>query len=121
MVTLGLFAEIYEFTSRLVNRIPFDKGVQIKIDLVGTVNRKLFFADSLMNIDDHFSSMPKITFEKTYSLNDIMMNTLDSALDCCIYFFERFNWKKISIDFLKNELYKYVNKKPPQSSIKKKL
>jgi hypothetical protein len=102
--SLYTFAEIYEFTNRLVHKAPFENGVQIKIDLVGTENRKLFVNDPLMSIDDYFSRIPEITFERTYSLNDIMMNNVDSTLDCCIYFFERFNWQEIPIDFLKKRI-----------------
>ena len=113
--SLYSFIEIYEFISRLIKYPPYEIGLKIKIDLIGVKDRKLFFHDPIRHLDaDYNAKIQKIIFEKEYLFEDLVSNLHQNTLECCIHFFERFNWKKINRNFLESELNKFLGKKKSQ-------
>jgi len=110
--SLYTITEIFEFTSQLIKKAPFESGIKISIDLVGTNNRMLFFYDIRRSLNgDYICKIPNIIYEKEFSFDDFRINSKKYAIECCVYIFEKFNWDKIPSDFLVDEQKKFLGKK----------
>lgn len=121
--SLYTFAEIFEFALRLVQKISIKSDIQLKIDLVNTMDRKLFLYQQHQTpfLDDNYvSKIPEISFNGKYTYDDFLSKSPELSFNCCVYFFERFNWDKIPKDFLRKELYKYISRIPPEKMKKSK-
>lgn len=115
--TIFTIAEIFEFTNRLLKKAPIENGIEINIKLTGTKDRKLFCYGNNMNIGGNYvSTLEEIEYKNNFSLKDFLINNTEIALNCCFYFFERFNFDRIPKVLLRTEMYKYVSKKPPEKT-----
>jgi len=103
--TLYTLTEIYEFTSRLAQKNLFDTGLYLSIELHGMKNRKLvilnrqrfpLFEDYICQILD---DMPR---SFTLQAGEIISRGSELALQHAIWVYERFNWRKPSIEVLKD-------------------
>jgi hypothetical protein len=110
--SLYSITEIFEFISKYIQKVPFESGIKIKIDLKGTKDRKLFFYDLRRYLDrEYICKIPEITYENTFSFEDFLSNSQKYAIDCSIYIFERFNWENVPREILNNEQKAFLGKK----------
>ncbi|MBI4765929.1 MAG: hypothetical protein HY787_15235 [Deltaproteobacteria bacterium] len=105
--------EIFEFLSRLAQRKIFEEGVDVKISLNNTKDRKLILLDPTRGplFEEYKSGLEKIEFSRLYTKEETITKSEEIALKVVLYFFERFNWDKPSIDIIKNDQKKLINRK----------
>src|SRR5207248_1641499 len=104
--------EIYEFASRLAAKNIFGNDMHITVTLHGMKNRTLvvtdsrrkFFADYTCRIDD-------LPFAKTVTVEKMMAESADLALENIQWFFERFNWSQVPVDSIKNDQRKLLERR----------
>jgi len=95
--------EIIEFTSRLAIKEVFGDAIEINIELFDTEYRKLFFWNSSRFLSqNHICNNPKISIKRTYSINQIIGNSTEIAMNLALYIFEKFNFNT-SPEVFKND------------------
>jgi hypothetical protein len=91
--------EIMEFLSRLYKAGLYQQGVYVKISLNNTKERQLASFDAFRRL-----STPRvvhdntITFEKTYTPDDLTQSGRDLAIEPLLKFYELFDLADISVD-----------------------
>lgn len=110
--SLYSITEIFEFITKYIQKTSFESGIKIKIDLEGTMDRKLFFYDPRRRLHrEYICKIPEITYENTFSFEDFLSNSQKHAIDCSVYIFESFNWDNVPKEFLNNEQEAFLGKK----------
>jgi len=109
--SLYTFTEIFEFALRLIQKTAIESGIYLGITIVGTTGRKLFFYDPARGGEtDYVAKINEISYKKKFSTKEFLSNSQKHAIDCCMHFFERFNWEKISREFLETEQNRLIGR-----------
>lgn len=97
--------EIYEFTSRLIQRGLYSNGAKVHINLCNTAGRKLWISDPMRAdfIQDYKTADRELDFEKSYSKNDLTVNAATCSYECIVHFFKRFGWSKPNEEVIKKD------------------
>jgi len=112
LMTLFSVTEIYEFASRLAEKVLFDKGLQLTIELHGMRNRRLMFLDPRRSLfDEYICVVNDLPHTQTMSTEEILGKGHDLALDHTVWIFERFNWRSPHIrEILKEDQRKFLER-----------
>jgi len=110
--TLYRITEIYEFAMRLAQKSIFQSGLSIKISIKGVKNFQLFFWDRLRVLHDaYISGIDEINFESVMTIDDLLANGHDEALNKAISVFERFNWNNPPQNILAEDQKKLLERR----------
>jgi len=110
--TLFRITEIYEFASRLAERKLFDEALYLNIELHGMKNRRLIFLDRRrIFFHDYICGINSLPHSNTISIEDILGNAHDLALDHAIWIFERFNWDSPPREVLKEDQKRFLERR----------
>jgi hypothetical protein len=91
--TLFRISEIYEFTARLIEAKLIDSYVELSIRLINTKKRELFFCDySRPAFVYHICKDSEIEYSEKKSVNKILGNTSNLAIDAASFIFSFFDW-----------------------------
>jgi len=112
--TLYKLTEIFEFASRLAQKHLFDSGLYTKKELNGMRGRRLKIFDrrraSLLEgyVCRVVDVLPK---EWLLEVEEIIDQSHDLALNHAIWVYERFNWRKLSIEVLKEAQVRFLERR----------
>jgi len=106
------FTEIYEFAARLAEKGIFDEALSLNVELHGMQNRKLIRFESWRPMfEDHRCAIETLPYQKIISVDEILGGASDLALDHVLWVFERFNWRRITKEILKEDQKEFLHKK----------
>jgi len=112
LLTLYRITEIYEFASRLAQTGLFNNNLYVSIELHGMLNRQLVFLETGRQLfREYRCSIKNISYERKISVDEIVSNTHELALNHTVYVFERFNWFSPPKDVLREEQKKLLERR----------
>lgn len=105
--------EVFEFLSRLTQNGIYEEGVLVSIKLCNTKDRELWVSDPMRGplYGQYKTSADNIEFTKEYSAGDIIGNPSKNALECIIYFCDRFGWHRPPIEVFEKDQEKLLSGK----------
>ena len=111
--TVYLLTEIFEFLSRIAKQGIYKEGVEIKIELINTENRKLFIFDPMRAgfLEDYKTADSKLSYQKTLSEEEIIEKSKDSSLEAILWFIDRFGWKNPNVTSIKDMQQKLLERR----------
>jgi hypothetical protein len=111
--TLYSVTEIFEFATRLAQKKVFGRGVNIRISLHGMEGRQIISFDIRRWIGRPvFVCREKnISFEKKISVEGLVAQGHQTALDTVVGIFEMFNWLNVQKEVLKEDQKKFLEKR----------
>ena len=91
--SLYTITEIFEFASRLAARKIMVPGASIQIELQNMVGRKLTYWGFDDHIRDNYvAELETISYEATYSTQELIGRSAEAAVKAATYVYERFGW-----------------------------
>jgi len=111
--TVYLLTEIFEFLSRIAKQGIYKEGVEIKIELINTENRKLFIFDPMRAgfLEDYKTADSKLSYQKTLSEEEIAEKAKDCSLEAILWFVDRFGWRNPNITSIKDMQQKLIERR----------
>ena len=111
--TVFRVTELFEFLARLIGQQVYKEGVNVKITLSKTNNRKLTILDPGRTRlwGDYIARISEIIFEKEYVEQEIKEKSKDLALDAIVFIFQRFNWNNPPIEVIKSDQKRLLERK----------
>lgn len=96
--------EIYEFAARLAAKNLFGNDLIISVELHGMKNRTLINTDPLRGKlpRDYTCRIDNLPYSRTVSVELLLAESSDLALENILGFFERFNWHDVPVNIIKN-------------------
>lgn len=96
--------EIYEFAARLASKNVFGSDLQITVELHGMKDRTLVLTDPRrVPPDDYTCKLDDLPYSKTVSVETMLAKSSELALENILWFFERFNWRRMPTGVIKND------------------
>lgn len=109
MSTLYTFTEIYEFAVRLAKRGVFDSFLNVSTTLHGMKDRRLVTLDVTRFLNDNYvCSAEKISLCREITVEEVIGQGNEFAVDDTLKVFEHFNWFKAPKRVFKEEQDKYL-------------
>ena len=111
--TVFLLTEIFEFLSRIAKQGIYKEGVEIKIELINTENRKLFIFDPMRAgfLEDYKTADSKLSYQKTLNEEEIIEKSKDCALEAILWFIDRFGWRNPNVTAIKDMQQKLLERR----------
>jgi hypothetical protein len=111
--TIYRTTEIYEFTARLAAKNIFGNDLQITVELHGMKSRTLVLTDpSRGPLDnDYTCRLDDLPYSKTVTVETMLAEPSELALENILYFFERFNWDRIPIEVIKEAQRRFLERR----------
>lgn len=110
LMTLYTVTEIFTFASRLASNKIYDKMLHISLKLKNTNNRSLIFEDQFRTLfGDYRSKINEISIAKDITVEDILANSPNLAMDVTVEIFHKFSWLSQDIKkVLKDDQEKFL-------------
>lgn len=111
--TTYLMTEVFQFISRLVSEHIYDEGVRISIALHNTEGRELFVDgyNRAPLFHERKTGAKEIKYTKELTVEEILADPVDLALQVIIYILERFGWDPPNIEAIKSDQQKLIERK----------
>lgn len=112
--TLYRITEIYEFAARLASKKVIPYRLSVEIELHGMKDRTLVLTDPMRApllelYTCKVDSLPQPA--RVVSTAELLERSSEFALESIIWFFERFNWRDIPTDILRNDQRKLLERR----------
>ena len=91
ITTIYTVTEIHEFLARLAIQRLFDEGCELQISLRNIQNRGLSFSSPERSLsNEYFTRNPVVSFERTYSRDELLADSKGWARECARLIFAQF-------------------------------
>lgn len=111
LYALFTLTEIFEFASRLVSQGIITSDISISITLFNVLDRRIYSSELRPLFNIYKSKEERIDFNKEFKIDDFILNHNQFAVDAAIYFFHRFQWLGCSLELLREEQKKLIEKR----------
>jgi hypothetical protein len=103
--TIYRVTEIYEFAARLAAKDIFTSDLSITVELHGMKDRGLVVTGHMRAplMENYICGVDDLPYSKTVSLDALIAQTSELALDNLLWFFERFNWQSIPVQVIRDD------------------
>ena len=104
--TVYRVTEIYEFAARLAAKEIFRSDLSITVELHGMKERVLVVTGHMRAplLENYTCKLDDLPYPpKTVSLETLLAQASDLALENILWFFERFHWQSIPVHVIKND------------------
>ncbi len=103
--TVYRVTEIYEFAARLAAKDLFSSDLSITVELHGMKGRGLVVTGHMHAplLTNYICGVDDLPYSKTVSLEALLAQASELALENVVWFFERFNWQNIPVDGIRND------------------
>ena len=102
--------EIFEFSARLAQKLKLDSPISLKIGLVGIGGRLLTKERAPFWKSPYLASQPYLEYPREIPLDALIGDTSNLAIECALWFFERFGWFDPPIAKLKSDQHKLLTR-----------
>lgn len=103
--TVYRVTEIYEFAARLAAKGIFRSDLSITVELHGMKDRGLVVTGHMRAplLDNYICGVDALPYSKTVSLEALLAQASELALESLLWFFERFNWQSIPVHTIRDD------------------
>lgn len=105
-------SEIFEFTTRIAQTGRLGTDFKLTIELRGMNGRRLVSLDRDFRLSyGYICEIESIPYERTYSVEDFLVNSATYALEHAIWLYERFNFNNPPREVLRSTQEKFLKGK----------
>jgi hypothetical protein len=95
--------EMFEFAARLAQASFYLEPVEMAIRLADVQGFVLIQSGNRLLRDVYRASVPELTYLKTLTPAELVASASDAAIECILWFFERFGWLNPSVDAIRSD------------------
>jgi hypothetical protein len=103
--------EFFEFAARLAQAQVYTDPVTINISINGIQGFMLAAEDRMWWSADFVARQPDFRYEKTLTPAELVASAAEHAIECTVWFFERFGWLKPNIDAIRTDQQKLLTRR----------
>lgn len=100
--------EYFEFAARLAQAQIYVEPITIAVSLKGVAGFMLAADENRRWTSDYIARQPELNYIETFSPADLIASSANHALECALWFFERFGWLKPNVDLIRTDQQKLL-------------
>jgi hypothetical protein len=102
--------EFFEFAARLAQAQVYTEPVTIDISIKGIAGFMLA-AENKEWSSDYVAQQGELRYDVTVTPAELIASAADQAIQCAVWFFERFGWRKPNVDAIRTDQQNLLNRR----------